>query len=158
MAQSLFISLRRRDPELRIDVVAPRWSRAILARMPEVRDAIEVGVLHGELGLFVRRRVGRQLRSRAYDRAIVLPRSLKAALVPFFARIPRRTGYRGESRFGLINDMRRLDRELLPRTVQRFVALGQSRDEALPPNTPWPRCGEKATGCDWSSSRVKNSC
>jgi len=139
MAQSLFISLRRRDPRIEIDVVAPRWSRAILARMPEVRDAIEVGVAHGQLGLMVRRRVGKRLVARGYDQAIVLPRSLKSALVPFFARIPHRTGYRGEARYGLINDMRRLDRELLPRTVQRFVTLGQPRDASLPPRTPHPR-------------------
>ena len=59
MAQSLFITLRRRDPEIRIDVVAPGWSRAILARMPEVGEAIEVGVRHGELGLKKRRSVGK---------------------------------------------------------------------------------------------------
>jgi heptosyltransferase-2 len=139
MAQSLFIDLRRRDPRVRIDVVAPSWSRSILARMPEVRHAIEVGVRHGQLGLMLRRRVGRNLRSRRYDRAIVLPRSLKAALVPYFAGIPLRTGYRGEARYGLINDMRRLDRSLLPQTVQRFVALGNPEDPALPPHTPQPR-------------------
>jgi len=139
MAQSLFITLRRRDPESRIDVVAPRWSRAILARMPEVADAIEVGVQHGELGLRKRYRVGQSLRGRRYDQAIVLPRSLKAALLPFFARIPRRTGYRGESRYGLINDMRPLDRSLCPQTVQRFVALGQPAGDPVPPPIPSPR-------------------
>ena len=139
LAQSLFITLRRRDPEISIDVVAPRWSRAILARMPEVGDAVEVGVQHGELGLRKRYRVGQRLRDRGYDQAIVLPRSLKSALLPFFARIPRRTGYRGESRYGLINDMRPLDGSLCPQTVQRFVALGQAAGEPVPPPIPSPR-------------------
>lgn len=139
MAQSLFITLRRRNPEMRIDVVAPLWSRAILARMPEVAEAIEVGVQHGELGLGKRLEVGKRLRDRGYDQAIVLPRSWKSALVPFFARIPRRTGYRGESRYGLINDTRALDRSLCPQTVQRFVSLGQTVGEPVPPSIPPPR-------------------
>jgi heptosyltransferase-2 len=139
MAQSLFITLRRHDPQVRIDVVAPRWSRAILARMPEVGESIEVGVQHGELGLRKRYAVGKRLRGCGYDRAIVLPRSLKSALLPFFARIPSRTGYRGESRYGLINDMRRLDRSLCPQTVQRFVALGHPPEVPLPPPIPAPR-------------------
>lgn len=139
MAQSLCIDLHRQHPGIEIDVVSPSWSRGIVARMPEVRDAVEVPVEHGELGLAVRRRVGRELRSRGYDRAIVLPRSLKAALVPFFAGIPRRTGYRGELRYGLINDMRPFDGRRVPQTVQRFVALGRPRDSPLPPDTPHPR-------------------
>jgi heptosyltransferase-2 len=83
--------------------------------------------------------VGQRLRDRGYVQAIVLPRSLKSALLPFFARIPRRTGYRGESRYGLINDMRTLDRSLCPQTVQRFVALGQAAGEPVPPPIPSPR-------------------
>jgi heptosyltransferase-2 len=139
MAQSLFISLQRRYAGIAIDAVAPGWSRGVVGRMPQVRESIEVPVEHGELGLAVRRSVGRRLRSKSYDRAIVLPRSLKSALVPFFAGIPVRTGYRGELRYGLINDMRLLDRSVLKQTVQQFVALGQPAGEPLPPHTPRPR-------------------
>ena len=53
----------------------------------------------------------------------MLPRSLKAALVPWFAKIPLRTGFRGELRYGVLNDIRPLD-ERLDQTVKRFVALG----------------------------------
>ena len=95
MAQSLFISLRRENPEVEIDVVAPDWSRPLLDRMPEVREAIGLPVTHGELHLATRWQVGRSLASKGYQRAIVLPRSIKSALVPFFAGIPRRTGFRG---------------------------------------------------------------
>lgn len=139
MTQSLLIALKRRDPEAEIDVLAPAWSLPIIARMPEARRGIELPVGHGELGWSKRRRVGRELRGAGYDQAIVLPRSAKAALAPWFARIPQRTGYRGESRYGLINDMRPLDKRILTRTVQRFVALGLPADAPQPPEVPHPR-------------------
>ena len=91
---------------------------------------------HGAVGIGVRRSLGVSLRDRRYSQAIVLPRSLKAALVPWFARIPRRTGYRGEFRDGLINDMRPFDKTVLDQTVKRFVMLGVERGEALPSPPP----------------------
>jgi heptosyltransferase II len=139
MAQSLFITLRQQHPDALIDVLAPDWSRPLLARMPEVNQAISLPVQHGELALSTRYRLGRQLRHRGYTHAIVLPRSAKAALVPFFARVLQRTGYRGELRFGLINDLRRLDKTVLVQTVQRQVALGLPAATALPPPVPYPK-------------------
>ncbi len=124
LAQSLYKSLKRRDAATEIDVVAPAWSAALLNRMPEVSRVVEMPAAHGELQLRVRYRLGKQLRARGYDRAIVLPRSLKAALLPWFAMAPVRTGFRGEMRYGLINDMRALDREAMPKIVTRFVFLG----------------------------------
>ena len=132
LAQSLFISLRRREPTLAIDVVAPDWSRPIVTRMPEVREAIGLPIGHGRLGLRTRWRVGRELAHRSYTRAIVLPQSAKSALVPLFAGIPRRTGFLGEHRHGLINDVRPLDRSQRRPMVLRYVALG------LPPGSPAP--------------------
>jgi heptosyltransferase-2 len=96
--------------------------------MPEVARGIELAVGHGELGFGLRYALGVELRAERYTRAIVLPRSAKAALVPWFARIPRRTGFRGEWRYGLLNDVRSLDPHL-DQTVKRFVALGQPRGE-----------------------------
>jgi heptosyltransferase-2 len=61
----------------------------------------------------------------------VLPNSWKSALIPFFAGIPRRTGYIGELRWGLLNDARKLDKTRLRMTVQRFVALAAS-DNGIP--------------------------
>jgi len=132
MAQSLFKVLRQQNPETIIDVVAPAWSEPLLARMTEVRGAVLMPLGHGELGFMKRARIGREIRAERYDRAIVLPRSLKSALVPFFANIPKRTGFRGEMRYGLLDDVRELDRAVLNQTVKRFIALG------LPPGAPLP--------------------
>lgn len=130
MAQSLLQALRASSPGCEIDVLAPPWSHPLIARMPQARRGIEMPVGHGELGWRARRRLGHALRAGEYDQSIVLPRSAKAALVPWLAQVPVRTGYRGEFRIGLINDRRRLDKERLPRIVERFVAL------AKPPDNP----------------------
>ncbi|AHE97320.1 lipopolysaccharide heptosyltransferase II [Thioalkalivibrio paradoxus] len=139
MAQSLFITLNRSRPNAPIDVIAPPWSLPILERMPEVRRGIALPVAHGELALRRRWQLGRRLRAEGYAQAIVLPRSAKAALPVFAAGIPRRTGYRGEFRYGLLNDIRPLDRKRLYRTVDRFVNLGLAPDAALPAQLPEPR-------------------
>jgi heptosyltransferase-2 len=123
MAQVLFKALKRRHPDALIDVLAPAWSRPLLQHMPEVHGIIDLPLGHGELGLGKRWRLGRSLKQRSYDQAILLPNSLKSALIPLFAGIPRRTGWVGESRYGLLNDIRRLDKQRLPMMVQRFVAL-----------------------------------
>ena len=138
LAQSLFRLLKQRHPECRIDVLAPEWTFPLLARMPEVAEAIPAPFRHGALALAKRWRLGRALRARNYDRAIVLPNSLKSAIVPFAARARVRTGFVGELRYGLLNDARRLDKTELPRTVDRFVALGIESGEALPEiPQPW---------------------
>jgi heptosyltransferase-2 len=138
MAQSLFILLKKRTPARPIDVLAPGWSLPIVARMSQVRRGIAAETGHGELGLAKRRRIAYELKGAGYSHAIVLPRSLKSALIPWLARIPRRTGFRGESRWGLINDMRPFDRKALDQTVKRFVVLGLEPGECIQ-DTPNPR-------------------
>src|SRR3972149_8444414 len=90
LAQSLFILLKQRHPDSRLDVLAPAGPHPLLARMPEVDEAIGRDIGRGELKLGQRLRLGRELRTRHYDRAIVLPNSLKSAIVPFMARAPVR--------------------------------------------------------------------
>ncbi len=132
MAQALFRLLKDRHPDTPLDVLAPAWSLPIVARMPEIRRGIAAETGHGEVGLSKRWRIARSLKEERYGRAIVLPRSLKSALIPWLAGIPRRTGFRGESRFGLINDMRAFDRTVLDQTVKRFIALGVDNGQPLP--------------------------
>jgi lipopolysaccharide heptosyltransferase II len=139
MSQSLFRLLKGRSPEPGIQVIAPPWSRPLLERMPEVEAAIDLPLGHGRLGLSQRRQLAMRLRGRAYTQAIVLPNSWKSALVPYWARVPLRTGWRGEWRYGLLNDLRQLRPKDLPMMVQRFVALGVARGEPSPERLPVPR-------------------
>ncbi|MCF8986052.1 lipopolysaccharide heptosyltransferase II [Pseudomonas syringae] len=136
MAQTLFQCLKQRHPECEIDVLAPEWSRPILERMPEVRAALSFPLGHGALELATRRRIGKSLAGQ-YDQAILLPNSLKSALVPFFAGIPKRTGWRGEFRYGLLNDVRTLDKQRYPLMIERFMALAFDKGAELP--RPYPR-------------------
>ena len=141
MAQSLFITLQQRYPGCEIDVVSPEWSLPVLQRMPQVRQGIGLAASHGQFSLATRYRLGRSLRKEGYTHAIVLPRSWKSALVPFFAGVPVRTGYRGEMRYGLLNDIRQLDKGLLTRTVQRYVAHAYPADACsdAAPDVPYPK-------------------
>jgi heptosyltransferase-2 len=138
MAQSLFITLKNKHPDGQIDVLAPSWTLSLLERMPEVNKAIVQPLPRGSFGLLARIRLGLKLRAEHYDQAILLPNSWKSALAPFFAKIPIRTGYLGECRWGLLTDVRKLDKKILTMTVQRFVALGLTVEAAMPPACPAP--------------------
>lgn len=129
MAQGLYKALASRQPGIAIDVLAPAWSAGVLGRMPEVAEVLASPFGHGQFDWAGRRRLAADLRSRNYDRAIVLPNSWKSALVPFLAGIPRRTGYLGEFRYGLLNDVRRLNKMAIPRLVDRYCALAQPPGE-----------------------------
>lgn len=144
MSQSLYRTLKAEYPSAEIDVMAPAWCRPLLARMPEVSQALSMPLGHGVLAIGERRRLGRELRANRYDRAYVLPNSFKSALIPFFANVPQRTGWRGEMRYGLLNDIRVLDKAAFPLMVQRYVALAYDkqqirRAEDLPQPLLWPR-------------------
>ncbi|MEH0873209.1 ADP-heptose--LPS heptosyltransferase RfaF [Pectobacterium cacticida] len=144
MSHSLYRTLKAEHPEAAIDVMAPAWCRPLLARMPEVNQALAMPLGHGALALGERRRLGLSLRATGYERAYVLPNSFKSALVPFFANVPQRTGWRGEMRYGLLNDLRVLDKSAFPLMVQRYVALAYDRHrihraDDLPQPLLWPQ-------------------
>lgn len=138
MAQSLFIAVKQRWPHASIDVLAPKWSRPLLERMPEVRAAIDLPFAHRQLALKGRYQLAQSLRHR-YDQAIVLPNSFKSALIPFWAKIPIRTGWRGEWRYGLLNDIRILDKSAYPKMVERFFALAWPVNEQPKKSYPYPK-------------------
>ena len=115
-----------------VDMLVPPWVMGLAARMPGVTDAMASPFGHGELALGRRWRLGRDISRRGYDQAVILPNSLKSALVPWFAGIARRTGFRGEMRWGVLNDIRALDRTSVPRLVDRFLLLADSAP-SIPP-------------------------
>lgn len=125
MVQPLLRRLREQRPDAVIDAFAPAWVAPVLERMPEIRRVIINPLGHGELRLKLRWQLGRGLRKERYDHVVILPNSLKSALIPFFAGIPLRTGFRGEMRFLLLNDLRQLNKQALPLMVERFVALAE---------------------------------
>ncbi|HET7097963.1 MAG TPA: lipopolysaccharide heptosyltransferase II [Casimicrobiaceae bacterium] len=130
LTEPLIARLRELHGEHDIDVLTPAWCAPVFARMRGVRRVVESTLRHGEIGWSRRLGLARALRNERFTRAIVLPNSWKSALIPWLARIPQRTGYRGEQRWGLINDMRRFDGHATPRLVDRYAAL------ATPPGEP----------------------
>ncbi len=119
-----------------IDALAPGWTAPVLRRMPEINEVIEAPFGHGELGLLARWRLGRSLRSRGYDEAIVLPNTFKSALIPFFAGIPLRAGFVGEWRYGLLNLTHKLDAKRRPLMAERYAQLAEK--PGTPPARPLP--------------------
>lgn len=137
MAQPLFMRLHERHPGLVLDAMAPSWVAPVLARMPEIHAVLPNPFAHGVLNLKGRLAQGRELRAAGYDAVWILPNSLKSALVPFFARIPHRVGFTGESRYGLVNVRHRLDKQKTPLMVARFAQLAERAGHL--PAEPLPR-------------------
>ncbi|MGL4191277.1 MAG: lipopolysaccharide heptosyltransferase II [Vibrio sp.] len=126
MSQSLYQRLKQQHPSAQIDVLAPAWCKPILERMPEVNKAIEMSLGHGDVNLLGRREIGKSLREFNYNQAYVLPNSAKSALIPWFANIPVRTGWKGEMRYGLLNDLRP-DKHIFQYMIERYVALAHPK-------------------------------
>ncbi len=145
MAQPLFMRLKQRFPDATIDAYAPPWVAAVLRRMPQINTVIDNPFAHGQLRFVERIKAARALRAQHYDQAIVLPNSLKSALIPFFAGIPLRTGFVGEFRHGLLNDARVLDKLAYPLMVERFALLAEPAGHALTRPAPYPLLQSQAT-------------
>lgn len=133
MADALVRLLQDQRPDCEIHVLAPPSTAVLAERMQGVGGVTTLPLGHGDWGWARRREIGRSLRDPGFDQAIVLPNTLKSALVPWWARVPLRTGWHGEARFGLLNDRRRLDADRYPLMIERFMAL------ALPPSAAIPR-------------------
>jgi heptosyltransferase-2 len=136
MAQTLF-SLLKQQGSCHITVLAAAWSHDLLACMPEVDAILTLPFGHGDFLMKLRWQLGPSLRDRRFDQAIVLTNTWKSALIPYAAKIPLRTGWRGEMRYGLLNDTRVLNKKRYPLMIERFMALGLPKGASLP-KAVWP--------------------
>jgi heptosyltransferase-2 len=149
MAQSLLQRLKRKHPERAIDVLAPPSVAPVWRAVAEVDSVLETPFRHGALQLKERWAYGRLLRERGYRDAYVLPNTIKYALIPWFAGIPKRVGYKGEMRYGLLNVIHHDDVPARP-MIPFYAALAD--DPAQPPvGAPRPRMGA-------SSEQVAAAC
>ena len=137
MAQSLY-RLVANEEDIQLDVLSPEWSLGILSRMNEINNAILSPFKHGEIAIKRRRQLGISLSEKSYDQAIILTNSFKSSLVPYFANIPKRTGWLGEYRYGLLNDIRKFNKKDLKLMIQRFSILGPIKDAIEEENIPRP--------------------
>ncbi len=126
MSQSLYISLKKLDKNCHITLYAPSYLHTIIKRMPQVDAIYENPFGHGQLRLKDRFIQGRQFAKEHFDEAFILANSIKSALVPFFANIPKRTAFIGENRYILLNNYR-TNKEDYPRMVERYVALAYDK-------------------------------
>jgi heptosyltransferase-2 len=138
MTEPLTRLLRRLYPKATIDLLAPPWTASLAQFMPEVRSVLPAPFAHGQLALAARWRASRAVRRQRYDLAILLPNSVKSALVPFLAGIPKRVGYAREGRALLLTEARWLDRLRLVRQIDRFLALALPETSMPPFDVPAP--------------------
>ncbi|MXP56650.1 lipopolysaccharide heptosyltransferase II [Pantoea sp. Mhis] len=143
MSQSLYRTIKKNYTHSVIDVIAPIWCCSLLSYMPEVNQALIMPFDHGILAFNKRYQLSKILQLNNYDRSYILPNSFKSALIPFFAGIQHRIGWRGEMRYGLINDMRILDKTAFPLMVERYIALAYEKTfisaKQLPKPLMWPK-------------------
>ena len=129
--------LRAQAPERPVDIVSSTLCAPLADYMPGIRDTIVIDLPRRRLGLSLQRHLAARLREGHYGQALVMSRKWKAALAPFLAGVPWRTGFAGEIRFGLLNDVRLGERKL-PRMIDQMGALALPKGAKLPSEWPLP--------------------
>jgi len=135
--------LRARAPDRPVDIVSNTLCAPLADYMPGVRQAIIADLPRRRLGMRAQQELARRLREGHYGQALVMSRKWKAALVPWLAGVPIRTGFAGEFRFGLLNDVRFGEREL-PRMIDQMGALALPKAAVPPSEWPWAASVSKA--------------
>ncbi len=129
--------LNARYPRRPVDMLATTLCAPLADYMPGLRQAIIADLPRSRLALKEQFALAKRLKREGYGSALVMPRTWKSTLAPFFAGIPERTGFAGEARFVLLNDVRFGERAL-PRMVDRCAALALPAGAKLPPDWPLP--------------------
>ena len=130
MSQTLLKRVKSENPNTEIDILVNSTFKSLVERMPEISKAVILDSRHKELGLLKRLNLARRIKGN-YDQSIVLSRSIKSALIPYFAKIPIRTGELGESRYILINDLKKFTKEDRRKTAFRYVSMFSKKEEVL---------------------------
>ncbi|MGB8633246.1 MAG: lipopolysaccharide heptosyltransferase II [Xanthobacteraceae bacterium] len=129
--------LKARFPDRPVDMLASTLCAPLTDYMPGLRHAVVVDLPRSRLAFAEQLALARRLKHEDYGAALVMPRTWKSALAPFFAGIRERTGFFGEARLFLLNDLRYGERKL-PRMVDRCAALALPPRAAFPPEWPAP--------------------
>jgi heptosyltransferase-2 len=144
-------------PERPVDVLATTLCAPLADYMPGIRQAIVWDLPRGRLALAEQSALAARLKREGYGNALVMPRTWKSALAPFLAGIPGRTGFFGEARFFLLNDVRWGERRL-PRMVDRCAMLALPSGADQPPSWPLPELTVPAAShAAWRQSRGLDS-
>ena len=114
--------LNARFPDRPVDILSTTLCAPLTDYMPGVRRSIVFDLPRSRLALTHQLALARRLRRENYGTALIMPRTWKSVLAPFLAEIPERTGFVGEARYFLLNDLRYGERQL-PRMVDRCAAL-----------------------------------
>ncbi len=129
--------LKARNPDRPVDVLTSAMVAPLLDYMPGVRKGIVWDLPRRRLAWAEHRALAERLRPEGYGQALVMSRKWKAALAPFLAGIPVRTGFVGEMRFGLLNDLRPGEKKL-PRMIDQCAMLTLPKGAPQPPDWPLP--------------------
>lgn len=129
--------LHSRFPNRPVDMLSTSLCAPLADYMPGVRRAVVVDLPRKRLALAQHVALAGRLKREVYGTALVMPRTWKSALAPFLAGIPERTGFAGEARFLLLNDLRFGERKLA-RMVDQCASLALPRDARLPAEWPAP--------------------
>jgi heptosyltransferase-2 len=145
--------LNERWPRRPVDVLTTTLCAPLLDYMPGVRKGIVCDLPRKKLAFARHKALAERLSAEHYGSALVMPRTWKSALAPWLAGIPERTGFAGEVRFGLLNDIR-FGEKKLPRMIDRCGALTLPKDTSVPKD--WPKPGlnvPAAAAAEWRARR-----
>jgi len=129
--------LKAQFPDRLVDVLSTTLCAPLTDYMPDLRRAIVVDLPRSRIAIKEQLALAQRLKRENYGSALIMPRTWKSALAPYLAGIPERTGFVGEMRFALLNDLRYGERRL-PRMVDRCATLALPRAAAFPAEWPMP--------------------
>ncbi|HSV45101.1 MAG TPA: lipopolysaccharide heptosyltransferase II [Ramlibacter sp.] len=135
MTEPLLLRLHARGERLAVGALP--WVAPVYRAMPQVAEVIEFPFQHGGLQWRGRKALARQLQGR-FDTVYVLPNSLKSALLPFLAGIPKRVGYLGEARIGLLTHRLKNPKNRPPMVAFYSALSGETGIEADRPRLQLP--------------------